>query len=187
MKFWTVQSPKVLEIIEKNEVYHPEFVKSSYYKQYSELYNFMLNAFNDINKFTCKGLIYSFCISEKDMIYSIKNIDGFKYFININKDKVDCLWNVFIKNGCKILELEQDLNFNDLALPFNTFQYIMPSPVNDFLFDSKDYKANCQLILSNIKNGIIMSSGSHFDLIQSHLPYIEKSNIMNIYEIFELN
>lgn len=25
MKFWTVQSPEVLEIIEKEDIYHPKF------------------------------------------------------------------------------------------------------------------------------------------------------------------
>lgn len=28
MKFWTVQSPEVLEIIEKEDIYHPKFVMS---------------------------------------------------------------------------------------------------------------------------------------------------------------
>lgn len=186
MKFWTVQSPEVLEIIEKEDIYHPKFVMSQYYKQYSELYNFMLESFNNINGLNCDGLIYAFCISNKDVIYPIANIEGFKYFINMNKDKISYLWDTFIKNGCKILELEMGLVFNDLALAFNDFQYIMPSPVNELLIDPVEYQTNCKLILSNIKNGIIMSSGENYDLIQSHLPYIKKLDIKNVYEIFSL-
>ncbi len=34
MKFWTIQSQEVLDIIEKEEVYHPQFSKSQYYKKY---------------------------------------------------------------------------------------------------------------------------------------------------------
>ena len=187
MKFWTVQSQKVLEIIEKEGIYHPKFAMSQYYKQYCELYNFMLKSFNNINNLNCEGLIYSFCISNKDMIYSIANIKDFRYFINMNKDKIIYLWDNFIKNDCKILELEIDLMFNDLALAFNDFQYIMPSPVNKFLFDPVEYQTNCKLILSNIEKGIIMCSGKDYDLIQSHLPYIKKLDIKNVYEIFHLD
>ena len=189
MKFWTIQSPEVLDIIEKEEVYHPQFSKSQYYKKYSELYDFMLQSFNNINKFDCKGLIFAFCISVKDTIYPISNIEGFRYFININKDKSVYLWDEFLKNNCIILDLEIELGneFNDLALSFNDFQYIMPSPVNETLFDPYIYKRNCDKIRSNIEKGIIMSSGEDYDLIQSHLPYIKKSDIKNVYKIFELD
>lgn len=187
MKYWTVQSQKVLEIIEKEGVYHPKFAMSQYYKQYDELYNFMLRSFNSINNLNCEGLIYSFCISNKNMIYPIANIDGFRYFINMNKDKIIYLWDNFIKNDCKILELEMDLTFNDLSLAFNDFQYIMPGPVNELLFNPVEYQINCKSILSNIEKGIIMSSGKDYDLIQSHLPYIDKLDIKNVYEIFDLD
>lgn len=187
MKFWTIQSPEVLEIIKSEDAYHPKFAMSQYYKQYSGLYNFMLKSFNNINNLNCEGLIYAFCISNEDKIYPIANIDDFRYFINFNKDKVVYSWDTFMKKDCKILELEIDLTFNDLALPFNDFQYIMPSPVNKLLFDSDEYHNNCELILSNIKKGTIMSSGKDYDLIQSHLPYIVKPDIKNIYEIFSLD
>lgn len=187
MKFWTIQSQKVLEIIENEAVYHPKFVMSLYYKQFYELYNFMLKSFNRINNLNCEGLIFAFCVSIKNMILPIANIDHFRYYTHINKDKIIYLWDTFEKNDCKILELEMDLTFNDLALAFNDFQYIMPSPVNDLLFDPVEYKTNCELILSNIEKGIIMSSGNDYDLIQSHLPYIKKLDIINVYELFNLD
>jgi hypothetical protein len=105
----------------------------------------------------------------------------------MNRDKIIYLWDNFIKNNYKILELEIDLSFNDLALSFNDFQYIMPSPVNELLFDPTEYKDRRNLILSNISKGQIMSSGEDNDLIQSHLPYIKKSDIKNIYKIFTLD
>lgn len=49
------------------------------------------------------------------------------------------------------------------------------------------YIRNCDKIRSNIEKGIIMSSGEDYDLIQSHLPYIKKSDIKNVYKIFELD
>lgn len=85
------------------------------------------------------------------------------------------------------MELEIDLVFNDLALAFNDFQYIMPSPINKLLFDPIEYQTNCELILSNIEKGIIISSGKNYDLIQSHLPCIKKLDIKNVYEIFSLD
>lgn len=187
MKYWTVQSQEVLQILEKENVYCPKFTLSQYYKQYHELYDFMLKSFNGINNFNCEGLIYAFCVSVKDTIYPITNIEDFKYFINMNKDKIIYLWDNFIKNNYRILELEIDLSFNDLALSFNDFQYIMPSSINKLLFDPTEYKDRCDLILSNISKGQIMSSGEDYDLIQSHLPYIKKSDIKNIYEIFTLD
>ena len=63
----------------------------------------------------------------------------------------------------------------------------MPSPLNNRFFDPVEYQTNCDLILSNIEKGIIMSSGKKYDLIQSHLPYIKASDIKNIYEIFSLD
>jgi len=70
---------------------------------------------------------------------------------------------------------------------FNDFQYVMPSSVNKVLFKPTEYKNRCDLILSNISKGQIMSSGEDYDLIQSHLSYIKKSDIKNIYEIFTLD
>lgn len=187
MKYWTVQSQEVLEIIEKEGAYYPVFAKSQYNKQYKELYNFMLKSFNNINNTNCDGLIYAFCISVKDMIYPIANIEGFRYFININKDKINFLWDTFKKNKCKILELDVNFEFNDLALSFNDFQYIMPHSFNKILFNPDEYQYKCELIRSNINKGIIMSSGKEYDLIQSHLPYIKKSDINNVYELFGLD
>lgn len=187
MKFWTVQSQKVLDIVENDGIYHPKFAISQYYKQYSELYEFMLKSFNSVNNLNCEGLIYAFCISNKDMIYSIANIEGFRYFMNLNNEKINCLWGNFTKNKCKILELEMNLDFNDLALAFNDFQYIMPSPLNNLVFGEFEYQANCKLIRANVQKGIIMCSGNEGDLIQSHLPYIKKSDIINVYELFDLD
>ncbi len=187
MKYWTVQSQAVLKIIEDEGVYHPKFAMSQYYKNNREIYNFMLKSFNSINKLNCEGLVFAFCVSNKDVIYPIANIDGFRYFINKNKEKIIYLWDTFIKKDCKILELEMAFKFNDLALPFNDFQFIMPSPVNELLFDPNEYQVQCELIMSNIKKGIIMSSGAEYDLIQSHLPYISKSDVKNVYELFSLD
>lgn len=187
MKFWTVQSQKVIKIIENEGVYHPNFAMSQYYKQNREIYNFMLKSFNSINNLSCDGLVFSFCISNKDVIYPIANIEGFRYFINKNKEKIIYLWDTFIKKKCKILELELDLKFNDLALPFNDFQFIMPSSLNELLFDPGEYQTQCELIMSNIKKGIIMSSDEEYDLIQSHLPYINKLDVKGVYELFNLD
>jgi hypothetical protein len=88
MKFWTIQSQEVLEIIKKEDVYHPKFAMSQYYKQYYELYNFMLKSLNNINNLNCDGLIFSFCISNQEVIYPKANIEGFRYIINKNKEKI---------------------------------------------------------------------------------------------------
>ena len=187
MKYWTIQSQKVMQILEKEKIYYPKFALSQYYEQYHELYDFMLKSFNDNNNFACEGLIYAFCVSVKDMIFPIQNINDFKYFIKKNRSKITYLWKYFLDNNCKILELEIDLSFNDLSLSFNDFQYIMPSEYNKLLFDPNEYRYNCGLILSNIRKGQIMSSGEEDDLVQAHLPYIKESNVVNIYELFTLD
>lgn len=61
---------------------------------------------------------------------------------------------------------------------FNDFQYVMPSSVNKVLFKPTEYKNRCDLILSNISKGQIMSSGEDYDLIQSHLSYIKMNILM---------
>lgn len=182
MKYWTIQSQKVVQILEKEKVYYPKFALSQYYKQQHELYDFMLKSFNDNNNFTCEGLIYAFCASAKDTIFPIQNIDDFIYYIKKNKSKILCLWKYFLDNNCKILELETDLSFNDLAVSFNDFQSIMSSKDNKISYGSDNYD-----IISNIRKGQIMSSGEDEDLIQAHLPYIKESNVVNIYELFTLD
>lgn len=187
MKYWTVQSQEVLQIIERDGVYYPQFTRSQYYEKYSTLYDFMLESFNNVNNFEYEGLIYAFCVSDRGMIHSISNIEGFRYFLNLNKDKILYLWKHFKDNNYKILELVINMEFNDLSLSFNDFQYVMPSAINELLFDPIEYKTKCEWILSNVKKGIATSSGEAWDLIQSHLPYIKKTDIKNIYEIFSLD
>lgn len=186
MRFWTVQSDRVLEIVEKDGIYRPEFAQSPYFKRYHELYGFLLKSFNRINKFQCEGLVFSFCRSDQERIYPIDDIGVFRSLIRLHKNEVVDLWNHFAADNCKILELEMQLNFNDLPLPFHYFQIIMPHPVNDLLYDADAYQEDCALILSKIQEGTPIISGKDNDLIQSHLPYIKRSDIENIYALFDL-
>ena len=96
MKYWTIQSPKALQQIERESIYYPRFAMSNYYKEYHELYDFMLYSFNKVNGLNCDGLIFAFCVSFKDQIYPINDIEDFKSIVNYNASKVNCLWDTFL-------------------------------------------------------------------------------------------
>lgn len=190
MKFWTIQTDDVIDIIKKNNSYHPEISKGFYSKNNQEMINtfgIIRQSFNKINHTDILGIVFAFTeYDDNGNIVEIPDIDSFLQLMRSKRDVIGPLWNSFIERGGKILELETDFdqNMNLLYIDINDFQLIMPPilPIPP-LYNSK-YVQN---VLNNLIDGIwkpaeILRTG----IAQAHLPSIELSQITAIHKLSSL-
>lgn len=189
MKFWTIQSKKVMDIIESEGAYYPDFAKSRYIlndKHMNSLYSFVLDSFNSVNHESYKGLVFSFVKLYNHNVVTFSDYNEFTSFIKKKKDIVGHMWSCFSKSS-KILEIDLIDNFNPLYIDFNDYQIIMPiDPMIEKIFGNPgvEYK---DILMSNMKNGVFQMTPNYAcGLIQAHLPYIKKENIFNVYPFFEI-
>lgn len=186
MKFWTVQSKNVMDIIQKEGIYQPDFHNSRYLKtnkELSDLYSAILQSFNQINETDLPGIMYAFARSEYDGIYSIETIEEFKEFIKSNRVVINGFWKQLNKDQFVIMELEYEDSFNPIFIDINDFQFLMP-PV---MILPPYTNESIYRILNDIRHGQISVSEFQSNAIQAHLPHIEKKNIAAIYPVFTLD
>lgn len=125
MKFWTVQSKEIVDIIKTMGVFQPDFGKING-MQMKELYPMILESFNRINGMKLPGVIFAFLESDNKKIYQIEDIEAFRKFIQSKKDAIIYLWNERYKKDCVIIELNYEERFNPIAIDINDFQLLMP-------------------------------------------------------------
>lgn len=186
MKFWTVQSRRVIDIIQKEGTYQPDFKQSRYLnerKDLNDLYSVILQSFNNINGKDLPGIIYAFLKSDGARIYSIETFAEFESFIKSKKNVIKYFWESLRKDDSVIIELDYEKTFNPIFIDINDFQFLMP-PIMILYPYTEESKSR---ILNDIEKGQITASEFQSNVIQAHLPYIEKQNIVNTYPVFELN
>jgi Fe-S-cluster containining protein len=182
MKFWTIQSNAVVNIIENDGIYKPDFAKSKYVlknNNLKDLYYFLLNSFNKINKVEANGVVFGFAKVQNNSMVDIVDFNEFVRFMKSKRDVINTL-DCFRDNvdNYKVLELQYKNNTNLLPLDYNDWQIIMP-PYNCYVDDVKDIK-NC------LKNGVFHSSSFPSGIIQVHVSQVTKCDILNIYDLFKL-
>lgn len=181
MKFWTIQTPDILNIIEKKGCYEADISKSIYVKQnnnFKKLYNFVLDSFNLVNKTKYNGIVFSFAKIRRG-VEEIKNFSEFKELMVSKMDVVGFLINSLKNRGCIILELEYNESFNPIFVDFNDFQYIMPQVT--IVCPYTEYSYND--IICSMRRGVLRMSEFPSYIAQAHLPYIKSDNIVNIYNL----
>ncbi len=185
MKFWTIQTSNVTEIIQKNGIYQPDFKDSRYLKQnkkLKELYYFILKSFNQINKNNLPGIVFAFAQNDGKKEYPIEDIKHFETFIRNKKDVVGYMWKSFDKDNSIIMELYYEEPFNPIYIDYNDFQFLMPPKMIVPPYTKKSFDR----IHNAIQTGQLTISVFPSGIIQAHLPYIEKKNIVNTYSMFDL-
>jgi len=185
MKFWTIQTKEVLEIIQRDGIYQPDFRKSRYLNEneaLSDLYYFILQSFNYPNQKNLQGLIFSFARSDDRAIYPIGTIEEFYSFIQSKKAAIGSFLKNINKNNSVIMELNYTESFNPIFIDMNDFQFLMP-PI---MLLPPYTKESLLRIQQNIINGQITVSEFPSNVIQAHLPYIKKENIVNAYQMFDV-
>jgi hypothetical protein len=185
MRFWTVQKKEVINEVYKNGFFQPDFNLSDSIEknpELSNLYNLVLNSFNNINGTNLPGLIFTFVKANKDSEHFeyMENIDEFYKFIQKSRPSIQSLWNTLCKQDVVIVELEYSEKINPIYIDINDFQFLMP-PIMLFPPYTQQSINN---ITDDIANGIIRRSDFPSYVIQAHLPCISKENIVNIYEMF---
>lgn len=194
MDFWTIQSKKVLEIIEKNGVYKPNINKSTYldefkktagtaidmYKGNVELYKLMTSCASQINNyFPLNGLVFCFCKTQDGYITDFKNKEEFDLYMHEKENVVKSLLKNLNNPAHVLLHLEFNERFwNPLFIDINDYQFLMPPVITTPPYKDEDFEK----IQTYITQGVchpIFSSG----VIQAHLPYITKSMIKESFEI----
>lgn len=191
MKYWTVQSKDVLDKILTDGMYQPDFSQSAYPRKFNhselekglfEVYAHVLKAFNHINGVELPGVVFAFLQSDGEHIYSIDTVAEFVTFIMSKEYALGGYWANIDKENSVLMELEYENNFNPILVDFNDFQYIMPP-----LMQMPPYTEDSFLrIAEDIEYGRITPSEFPSNIIQAHLPWIKKENLLNVYPVFEL-
>lgn len=179
MKMWTIQSKAVVDEIKRTGEYLPDFHKSHYYNEPSihgsttqGTYDFLLNAFNAVNKSNVSGVIFGFAKVGTDN--PIKNYEEFITFMEDNNDVINTLY--FINNAdFKVLELQYEDTFNPLIIDYNDWQIIMPPPMHAF-------EQHIPNILNSLTNGEYHDPPIVPRISQLHAPYIKSENIIGVYD-----
>ena len=124
MKFWSVQTKNVMEIIQEEGRYQPDFQKSNYLKKLphmEELYHFILKSFNRNNGMNLPGVLFGFAGSTGDRICEIESIDVFRAFMKNRKRAIESLWKQLFQEDTVVFELDYEFDFNPYFIDINDF------------------------------------------------------------------
>ncbi|MFD1464854.1 hypothetical protein ACFQ4L_01940 [Lapidilactobacillus mulanensis] len=197
MKFWTVQPAQVLNEIVNDGVYYPDFRRSTYLSAIpalADIYELFLNSFNLINNISPdekmgQGLIFAFSQTAFDnrigKLVQINDINDFHEVIVSKKAAIQSLWGELGQNLDQklILEVELDQEFlNPLLIDINDFQFLMP-PIS---FPAPYQEADVNRITTAIRTGDFPRPIFPSGLMQAHLPYLKKADVVNAYHMFAL-
>lgn len=185
MKFWTVQTKEVLDIISRQGFFQPDFQRSRYLRlnpDLQELYDFILFSFNRNNGVQLPGIVFAFAQSDGRQITGIENSQDFYTFIQKNKHVIGALWNKLDTRDAVIMELEYHENFNPVFVDINDFQLLIP-PV---MILPPYTEQSLSRICTDISKGEITASEFPSSVIQAHLPYIQAENICGLYHSFPM-
>ena len=103
-------------------------------------------------------------------------------FMESKKAVIGSFWKNLDQNNSIIMELNYEERFNPIFIDINDFQFLMPP-----IMLLPPYTKNSILrIQQDIVYGQTSVSEFPSNVMQAHLPYIEKENIVNVYPIFEI-
>lgn len=168
----------------KNGVYYPEFGYSDYLEEnheLSELYDFLLSSYCELNKISCNGLLFEFWVKSGN---ALCHFDNYKDYVDLMRSKNAAnagSWNHFLRDDY-VVELGLDTDLNLLPIDLNDLQFLMP-PITLVSPYTED---DINRLRTNLSRGVLADSPFPSDLIQVHLPYMAKENIVGIYPMFEI-
>lgn len=120
---------EIINLVKKEGVYYPDFVKSEYLSlnpNLKNLYDLVLESFNKINAINLTGVIFAFSQSDGQSVYEIENVTSFYSFIHNKQAVIESSWNELKSKEVVILELNYNESFNPIFLDINNFQFLMP-------------------------------------------------------------
>lgn len=96
-------------------VYYPEFGYSDYLEEnheLSELYDFLLSSYCELNKISCNGLLFGFWVKSGN---ALCHFDNYKDYVDLMRSKNAAnagSWNHFLRDDYVVVELELDTDLN---------------------------------------------------------------------------
>lgn len=205
MVFWTLQSKFVVEQAKEEGVFHPDFSFSS--QQHISDCTRILDAFNNLNRTECKGLI--FCLAPEqfqNQTNEYRDLSNIKELFHNNTAVRNSLavepYSLFDKNHV-LLKIDGSEFETTNTIPIDYWNHIivMDGGSPDVFYFQKDYSdfhnmdywTFEQLILTSIKVGkyirpIMPTSdlNPYNTMTELHIPFIRFSSILEIYEASEL-
>jgi hypothetical protein len=194
MKLWTVQHNNVIDIINTNGVYYPDFSKSTYAvkKDYSGIYTSLLTSYNKINNQSNKGLV--FCFAPENPETSVRD-----YFTerSFTLDNLRCFHNDFWNHT--ILELDTHTPDNLLKIDYKDWELLLPSNDDkdseeayiDFFGSLNRYNKFIKNVHESLQSGKLHEPSISFltsmpQVIQAHIPCLRKTDIVKSNPCFRL-
>ena len=187
MKFWTLQRREVVDKALKQGLYQPDFEKSEY-TEYNEnlkdIYDFILESFNNLNKTEYPGLIFAFTATDNQSIIEMDDYEFFRDYCKANEEPLEPLWKHYKDSDMVVVEVEYDLELNPLFIEYNDYQLLgIPPERWGYPYNFFD---DCPRIVGNIQNGVVQGSLFPSGFIQAHLPNLTKENIVAVHPWFVL-
>ena len=101
--FWTVQKSFVVDEVNKNGIYKPDFSKSSFVlenkavfenDELESFYNYILSCFNSLNNTDCDGLIFSFAGYDFDdsSVFAFSGVEDYSDCMRRGYASIKSLW-----------------------------------------------------------------------------------------------
>ncbi len=187
IRFWTVQKLDVVTALLQYGLYQPAFAYSDYIEEngeLSDLYDFILNSYNQVNGTDCPGLVYTFLEGdEQGMVYDFKDYNSFRQFIMTHSFAIKSLWNHLAAKNTVILCVEKEIaDENLLLIDINDFQYLMPPVIQSPPYSEEYY----DFLVSNLAQGNRVRSIFPSNVLQAHIPNIKAKEVIGIYPMFDL-
>ena len=186
IKFWTVQKKSVMDEVEEKGIFYPDFSKSTFVsenKGLADLYQFLLTNYNRVNACDYNGLIFSFMRMHGDEVTFFNNYDSFKAGIIENREKIESMWKKFIEMDAVVVEIEMETHFNPFLIDINNWQFLMPPVIALPPYQSGDFNT----IVDWLRNGTFGRGYYDPTLMQAHIPYIKKDDVVAVYPMFSLD
>ena len=185
--FWTVQKLDVVTVLLQQGFYQPAFAYSDYVgenEKLSDLYGFMLNAYNRVNNTEYPGLIFTFLEGGEDgYVYDFKSYELFRDFIRKHSLPIKSLWKNLASKNTVVMCIEREVSDKNLLLiDINDFQYMMPPVLQVPPYSEGFYN----FLVQNIAVGNKVQSVNPSGVLQAHIPYIKAEEVVGLYPMFEL-
>lgn len=204
MVYWTIQHKKVLDLLNGQGKYFPNFAMSP--QSHQDTYDKLLCAFNDINGTSYNGLV--FCIAKDCRTKGSLSFKDEVEFFNYMKARPGVLETLnngaytLLDNDHLLCRIETDL-FDNLYLCFVDFwNFIMMMPDEEGtslsrdsyemcrqfnpVFESIAYEDFVELSWKMMRERTVLRPLMSSTILQAAIPYVEKGMLKGTYSVAEL-
>lgn len=198
--YWTVQDKSVMDEV-LHHGYFPTLEKSQFLKQFTseEAKNKLLRLYNVITTGVCVAndipvtdlssvvFAYAKLDTKTHNLKPIESYDKFYKFVQKNSEILKTCWPMLARNdNAIIMHLRFPKTFKPVSIDLNGWAFCMP-PTFDF-GDTVNIRKEILMRMLKGENQYTEILGPiEDDVIQCHLPYIQKENFVGVYPMFNLS